>query len=199
MEIGSGGFVQRPFPVYLRGLFGLEAAVGGGRLARAGPTDISTSFEVKIVSHDDDVFMRTFWSVMAGLLVLMFVIIVTARMVSKGETPAVSTDPRVMANIDKRIEPVGKVRTGKVEAQAAGGDAKGDYMASCNSCHGSGVLGAPKLGDKAAWKPRIAKGKNKLYTNALKGFKQMPAKGGNAGLSDKVVKDIVDYMIKEGK
>lgn len=71
------------------------------------------------------------------------------------------------------------------------------FKASCASCHGAGVMGAPKLGDKAAWGPRMAKGKDAVYANALKGFKMMPAKGGNPGLKDEDVKAVVDYMLSK--
>jgi cytochrome c5 len=84
-------------------------------------------------------------------------------------------------------------------AAAKAADGKGVYEASCVACHGSGALGAPKLGDKAAWAPRIKTGKDALYTSALKGKNMMPAKGGNAGLPDADVKAAVDYMISQSK
>ena len=77
--------------------------------------------------------------------------------------------------------------------------AKGEkiYAGTCLACHGAGVLGAPKFGDKAAWAPRIATGKETLYTNALNGFKMMPARGGNAALKDDEIKAAVDYMLSK--
>lgn len=77
--------------------------------------------------------------------------------------------------------------------------AKGEqiFNASCASCHGAGVMGAPKLGDKAAWEQRIAKGKDTVYANAINGVKMMPPKGGNAGLKDEEVKAVVDFMISK--
>lgn len=69
------------------------------------------------------------------------------------------------------------------------------YKATCMACHGSGVMGAPKVGDKAGWKTRLAKGKPVVYTNAINGFKMMPPKGGNPGLKDDELKAVVDYMI----
>ena len=68
------------------------------------------------------------------------------------------------------------------------------YTATCVACHGSGVLNAPKLGDKAAWAPRIKQGKPALYEHAIKGFKMMPAKGGNAALKDDEVHNAVEFM-----
>jgi cytochrome c5 len=61
------------------------------------------------------------------------------------------------------------------------------------------VAGAPKFGDKAAWAPRIAQGKEALYNSALKGKGAMPPKGGNAALSDDAVKAAVDYMAAAAK
>ena len=69
----------------------------------------------------------------------------------------------------------------------------------CTACHGTGVLGAPKFGDKAAWAPRIAQGKDKLYQSALHGKNAMPAKGGNSALPDADVKAAVDYMVSAAK
>ncbi|KQW93571.1 hypothetical protein ASC94_13220 [Massilia sp. Root418] len=68
------------------------------------------------------------------------------------------------------------------------------YTATCLACHGAGVLGAPKTGDKAGWKPRIAKGKPALYASALNGVKMMPPRGGNPALKDDEVKAAVDFM-----
>jgi cytochrome c5 len=68
------------------------------------------------------------------------------------------------------------------------------YQKSCAVCHDSGVAGAPKLGDKAVWGPRIGEGMETLYNTALHGSGAMPAKGGNSSLSDAEVKSAVDYM-----
>jgi cytochrome c5 len=66
---------------------------------------------------------------------------------------------------------------------------------SATRSHGTGVAGAPKLGDKAAWAPRIKQGKVTLYNHALHGKGAMPPKGGNASLADDAVKAAVDYMV----
>lgn len=80
-----------------------------------------------------------------------------------------------------------------------GSPGEGVYKKACAVCHDSGVAGAPKLGDKAVWAPRIKEGKDDLYGTALKGKGAMPAKGGNSALSDAEVKAAVDYMISKGK
>ena len=72
---------------------------------------------------------------------------------------------------------------------------KKTFEAVCNVCHGAGVAGAPKFGDKAAWAPRVKTGKEALYASALKGKGAMPPKGGNPSLGDADVKAAVDYMV----
>ena len=74
------------------------------------------------------------------------------------------------------------------------------WKGTCQACHAEPTSGAPLIGDKAAWAPRIAKGKGALYASALKGFvgpkgTEMPARGGNSSLNDGQVKAAVDYMI----
>lgn len=73
------------------------------------------------------------------------------------------------------------------------------YQQACAMCHGPGVAGAPRAGDKGAWQPRIAQGKAMLYEHAIKGFRAMPPKGGNAGLSDAEVKAAVDHLAATSK
>ncbi len=80
-------------------------------------------------------------------------------------------------------------------AAGKGADGKATYDSACTVCHGTGVAGAPKLGDKAAWAPRVKQGKDTLYATALKGKGAMPPKGGNAALSDEAVKAAVDHML----
>lgn len=90
-----------------------------------------------------------------------------------------------------------------VVGSASAADGAGTYKMACAACHAAGVAGAPKVGDKAAWKDRIAKGADTLHTHAIKGFKgdkgYMPAKGGRADLSDDAVKAAVDYMVAQSK
>jgi len=152
------------------------------------------------VSQQDSVFMRTLVIVMLALFVLLVVIIIAAKIVAGDRTA--TTEPIVVAKIEQQIEPVGKVElAGSAPAPVAGGKADGAqvYQATCFACHGTGAAGAPKTGDKAAWKPRIAQGVATLYSHALKGFKGMPPKGGNMSLADDAVKAAVDYLTAQSK
>jgi cytochrome c5 len=76
--------------------------------------------------------------------------------------------------------------------------AKGEsiYGMACLACHTTGAAGAPKLGDKAAWAPRIAQGMEVLHASAINGKGAMPAKGGRADLSDDDIRSAVVYMVK---
>lgn len=80
---------------------------------------------------------------------------------------------------------------------------KAVYDASCTACHKTGLLGAPKLGDKAAWAPRIAQGNDLLVSRADKGYVgkkgNMPAKGGNTKLTTAQIANAVAYMAEQGK
>jgi cytochrome c5 len=84
-------------------------------------------------------------------------------------------------------------------APAAKADGKKVYDTACMACHAAGVAGAPKLGDKAQWAPRLATGMDALYASALKGKGAMPAKGGNMSVADADVKAAVDYMTASAK
>ena len=79
---------------------------------------------------------------------------------------------------------------------------KNTYNAACVACHGAGIAGAPKLGDKTAWAARIKQGDAVLYDHAIKGFQGkagvMPPKGGSTA-SDTDVKAAVDYMVAAAK
>lgn len=73
------------------------------------------------------------------------------------------------------------------------------YRQACAFCHDKGVAGAPKLGDAAAWAPRISQGMDALYASATRGKGAMPAKGGNPSLGDADIKAAVDYLVAQSR
>jgi cytochrome c5 len=94
--------------------------------------------------------------------------------------------------------------TSKTPAEtAAVPDGEQVYNKVCVSCHGTGIAGAPKVGDKETWKPRIARGMQTLVNQAIKGFTGekgvMPPKGGAPSLSDAEVEAAVRYMVVQSR
>ena len=78
---------------------------------------------------------------------------------------------------------------------ADAGKGKSVYDATCHVCHTAGLAGAPKLGDKAAWAPRLKQGLEALHASSIKGKNAMPPKGGNTALADEAVRAAVDHML----
>ena len=116
---------------------------------------------------------------------------------------AIANDDEVQA----RIAPVGSTcmsgddcAAAPAPVAAAGPKSGKDvYGGFCTTCHGAGVMGAPKYGTAADWAPRVAKGKDTLYTHAISGFNAMPPKGMCAACSDDEIKAAVDYMLDGSK
>jgi len=77
-------------------------------------------------------------------------------------------------------------------------DGKAVYDAKCSVCHAAGVAGAPKLGDKAAWGPRMKAGEAALVQSAIKGKGAMPPRAGQ-NASDKDIKEAIEYMLSKVK
>lgn len=77
------------------------------------------------------------------------------------------------------------------------------YQRNCASCHDAGLAGAPKTGDVAAWKERIASGAENLTRNVIAGMQgyegAMPPRGGNPKLTDAEIRSAVDFMIMRSR
>lgn len=123
------------------------------------------------------------------------------------DTPQVKKLIALYPKLVERIQPYGRVcfegEECDITVTAAGGSANGEprdgkavYDAICHTCHASGLLGSPALGNAGAWGPRISKGKDTLYNHAINGFNAMPAKGG-ADIPDEEVQNAVDYMVEQ--
>jgi cytochrome c5 len=161
------------------------------------------------VSTSDRVSAKNFATMLGALVALACVLFVLAQIVAA----QVPTEDRAEIEAKKdalgeRISPVGQLVVadssgstgGMTQVASAAVDGKATYDTACAVCHAAGVAGAPKLGDKAAWAPRIAQGADTLYEHAINGFPGtvgfMPAKGGNVSLTDDAVKAAVDHMVK---
>lgn len=145
--------------------------------------------------------MKMLFIVVGALAGFFVLIIIIAQLVSGKGDADMAVDKMVESATIDRIKPFGVLNIGAAPVMTAssGADGKGTYQSACFACHGTGAAGSPKFGDKGAWKKRIAQGMNTLFSHALKGFKGMPAKGGNASLSDAAVKAAVKYMVKAAK
>lgn len=109
--------------------------------------------------------------------------------------------------VAERIAPVGEVvmagDVSSVSGSAAGGSEPRSgaeiYQSACFACHGTGAAGAPKMGDAAAWAPRVAQGIETLYTHAINGIRGMPPRGTCMSCSDADIHAAVDHMVENSK
>ncbi len=100
--------------------------------------------------------------------------------------------------VAERLRPVGRLVV--VSAKGGAQEAKtGEQVvqAVCSACHGTGALNSPKIGDSAAWGKVATQGLDKMVDHAIHGIRQMPARGGNATLSDLEVARAVVYMANQ--
>jgi cytochrome c5 len=166
-------------------------------------------------SHDKH-FFDTFMLVLGILVGVAIILIFLSRAIAaQTQNQYVLEDPKLRQEVADRLAPLGKVaisgadnsaleppkETKVAVVQDLGGEQV--FNTTCMACHGAGVAGAPKYGDKSAWGPRIAQGMPTLFDHALKGFQGksgfMPMKGGRADLSDKSITNAVEYMVKAAK
>lgn len=163
------------------------------------------------MSKADDVFLREFGVILLALTAFTLTVFFTARAIGGSAFEKAQNSPQAVLD---RIQPFGQVRVGKSDgvvaaaapaapatapaaAAAAGQGGEAVYSKACIACHSTGVAGAPKVGDKAAWEPRLAQGMATLMSTALKGKGAMPPKGGHASLSDAEIKAAIEYMLEK--
>ena len=156
--------------------------------------------------HHDRTFIVTFLTVLGFLGAFTVVIIVIASAINARHLP----EEGAVARLEERIKPVGEVITDEkmllaaTPAPAAAAVARAPMGGAeivtkvCTACHGTGVLNAPKTGDKAEWSKRAAAvgGVGGLVASAIKGKNAMPPRGGDASLSDAEIKAAVQELMK---
>ena len=140
--------------------------------------------------------------VVIGTLVGAIIIITFAT--TKSDTE--DTTVKVVENkpVEENVQPVAEVKVAENKTVTDNNSEENSLISgekisqvNCILCHGAGVMGAPKIGDAAQWEARIAQGKDKLIDHAIKGINMMPAKGGNAALSDEEVAAAVIWMANQ--
>lgn len=155
-------------------------------------------------AHDDSTFLRMFLYILGALVAFTVAIMIAANAITSSAEEARGDDPRLRAAIADRIKPVGTVNVAGAPAATAEPAVaevrSGAEVAAlaCNACHVAGVLGAPKIGDAAAWDQRMAAegGIDGLTASAIKGKGNMPARGG-AQLSDEEIRASIEHMLVE--
>jgi cytochrome c5 len=169
--------------------------------------------------HDRQ-FLTLVSVVIGGLIGLAVGIFVLAGYIGGHVGGGAMDDPEYLRQVREDTEPFGRVAVagqdnsalaivGTASAAAApqvsttvlaGADV---YQSTCSACHATGIGGAPKFGDKAAWAPRLAQGAAVLRQHALAGVTGkagvMPAKGGRTDLADQSVVNAVDYIAAAAK
>ena len=163
-------------------------------------------------SDQPESFKWLLWPVIAAVVALTLFSLTQPAPGSYGSLTRGGDSPE---NVDARIAKVGALnlagqaatQTASAEAAAAPAEAAAPapaaaatgevpalYKKSCAMCHGTGAGGAPKVGDKDAWAPRIATGMDELMKVAINGRGGMPARGGTKA-SDDELKTVVEYMV----
>jgi cytochrome c5 len=138
-------------------------------------------------------------AVLLAFLTPILLIVMIVQMVTGGLKVDIGGGAMTEDAVAQRLKPVGDVvlaETGTAPGVRSGAEV---VKAVCQACHGAGLVGAPKIGDKAAWQPRLALGVGKLHEHAINGIRSMPARGGNPSLSDAEVNAAVDYMLSQSK
>ena len=141
---------------------------------------------------------RIFPPYLIGFVLAAIVVFVVGLVIVGPATSATASQMTAEA-IAARMAPVSSIElaaAGGAPHPARAGEAV--YSGLCVACHGAGVAGSPKLGDKSAWKPRIAQGFETLVKHATEGYKGMPPKGGGADLDPQEVARAVAWMADQG-
>lgn len=173
------------------------------------------------MSKQDTHFINMFSMVIGGLVAVALIFFIVAHSIgSHLEAKEMSSGPEYFKSVAGRVTPFEQeaiagqnnaalaIKPMAGATAQAGGSSSGSgmptsgqqlFQQTCSACHGPGIVGAPKAGDKAAWAPRIAKGLPTLYEHALHGFTgrsgTMPAKGGRTNVPNALVEQAVNYMV----
>ena len=135
-------------------------------------------------------------SALALLATVLFLVAALIGVISR--VPSDDGSRKDVAVIE-RIKPVARVAIAVPKPAGAEIKLTGQevYNKVCVACHAAGVLGAPKVGAKELWEPRLAQGLSTLVNNAVTGIRAMPAKGGDPSLTEANIHDAIVYMLGE--
>ena len=165
----------------------------------------------------DQKFFDMYSLVIGALAIFALAIFVLSMRMSRVTQGVFTTETdEYQAEIRERMLPFGQVYMPGDDLAAAAGQTPAPaapqpvattltgpqvYNEACIACHGTGIGGAPQMGNAEAWQPRIDQGLETLTQHAIQGFTgsvgYMPPKGGRLDLSDEEVADAVEYMVSE--
>jgi cytochrome c5 len=166
-------------------------------------------------SHDRK-FFDTFMLVLGILAAVTIGLMILSGIVSDRTAKKFhEQDPLRQQATLSNVQPVGRVAVAGQDNSslappaaapaAAAADLPGEqvHQQVCVACHGAGVAGAPRTGDKPAWASRLAQGAETLNKHAIEGYQgkagYMPPKGGRTDLSDQSVINAVEYMVAQSR
>jgi cytochrome c5 len=166
---------------------------------------------VSKIESSDTHFFNSFSLVLGILIFVSIILFAVARVIGADhQGKEVLEDHLHIVDVDKNIAPVAHEAVAgqdnsalavQVAAPAAADvptTGEQAFTKVCSACHALGINGAPKIGDHAAWGPRIAQGKDALYQHAISGKGNMPPRGGTAW-PDATIRMAVDYMVSLNK
>jgi len=144
------------------------------------------------------------YAILAAFLIPIAVIVLLTQFVSNLKDPSNASDAYTEDKILERIAPIGSIRTEPVLADSVATEKDGNitkvalsgeevYVNRCAACHEAGVLNAPKIGDTAAWGPRISQGLDALLYSVLNGKGAMASQKGPLN-TDEELKSAVIYL-----
>ena len=136
-------------------------------------------------------------AVVASFVIPIVVIIMLANFVNFGGKTGAGSDSMSAEAVGRRIRPVGQIEIKDASNPGLLKTGEQVVQAQCAACHASGAAGAPKIGDEAAWSPRIKTGYDALLISALKGKNAMGAQGGG-DYSDVEIGRAVVYLANKG-
>ena len=136
-------------------------------------------------------------AILYAFVVPVIAIILLVTYVVTEHDPSAGSDALTAQSVAARLAPVGRVEVKDMSDPASLKTGEQVFAAVCTACHTAGVAGAPKLGDAAAWGPRIATGHEALLNSALKGKGAMGAQGGG-DYGDVEIDRAVVYMANQG-
>lgn len=108
-------------------------------------------------------------------------------------------DAEPVTMVEQRIAPLGRVVAAAMDVEVVPSEprpAAEIYSSVCAACHDAGIAGSPRADDTAEWNRRLdEKGLETLVLHSIQGFQGMPARGGNASLTDEEVENTVAYLL----